>query len=120
MATPLTNMQQTFLSCVQGQVAQLSFTGITDGAGDPLDMSTGYTAQLLIDDTTAPLTSASANVGGTFTYGNDGTLQLALTATQTRALKAGTYNMQLFISDDALVTRTIPFTGNLAVTRGLV
>jgi len=116
MATPALTFSTTPLPQIHFNTAQsLSFGIVRDAAGDPIDISTGWTAKLTFLYQT-PAGNGSLDKTGTFSYGADGSLSLALTQTQAQQILPGFLNAIVTLSDDSYTTQSTHAGGNVQVT----
>jgi len=106
MATPILTSTQGSITIPQASANKVSFPAVLDEDGAPLDVSAGFTAVLKYLNPTLDTNNEVPSFTGTFAYGADGVITLTQTIAQAALIPAGFFQAQLWISDDAMVTRS--------------
>jgi len=105
MATEILTLNTTSLPALRQNTPQvLDFGIVRDAAGDPLDISSGFTAILRIYLASGINASTPVSKSGTFSYGADGALKLTLTSAQSNEVPTGNWTAEVIVSDDAFAT----------------
>jgi len=106
MATPILTSTQASITIPQASANKVTFPAVLDENGAPLDVSTGYTAVLKYLDPRLDTNNEVPSVAGTFAFGSNGVITLSQTIAQAAAVPSGFLQAQLWISDDAMATRS--------------
>jgi len=117
MATPETNVQDVFINLNQHSPNTILLPAVLDLAGDPIDLSTGFTIQAAYQDDQKAVTSSRVLLPGTVSGDALGVITISQTGAQAADLRAGNFSIQVVITDDSFTTVTTTHRGTMAVAR---
>lgn len=114
MTTPILTPQQKNQQILQGSPQALTWL-ISDAAGAPKNISSGYVADAEQQFSSQVDAAGSAALPGTFTYGSDGVLTLTLSQSQANTVHTGTWPYFVTLSNDSGTTVSVGARGTLIV-----
>lgn len=118
MATPYFQVNSSNQTINQSSPSDLDFPVAKDASGTPVDISSGYTSYFIYNDPRKPAAYSNTTLAGTATLGAAGEINLTGTAAQNHGLPSGTFNLEVWLSNDAGTTKSkVVGGGRLSVIR---
>lgn len=119
MATPaLTVQTKNVAFSLVANGTPTEFTGtVLDADGNPLDIGTGYTGRIIINNNPSALALSTGTDMLSQTYNADGTFVLPLNSAGVQKLPNGTRQYVILMSNDAFTTSSIAYQGSLTCNR---
>lgn len=118
MATPAFQIQNVSATIRQESAQELDFGIARDAAGAPVDISSGYTAQMVLRLSQQRDQYGPIVFGGTFVLGSTGSVKMQLTQAQSNQAPVGNWGITVRLSNDGGTTYSTHGVGQATVQPG--